>query len=127
MDAALARYFELLGTPMVEAIDVPEQGVRVAFLPIGGTNLELVEPTAADTGIARFLERHGEGLHHVGIEVEDIHLELDRLIGNNVRVIDRTPRRGPHGLIAFLHPSASGGVLIELVQHDHKTTSFRER
>jgi len=118
IDVALDRYRALLGTPLVESIVVEEQSVRVAFLPLGDTNLELVEPTDPNTGVARFLERNGEGLHHVGVEVADIHDEIKRLVNGGVRLIDHSPRRGPHGLIAFVHPSASGGVLIELVQND---------
>ena len=118
LDTALDRYRALLGTPIVEPIVVEEQRVRVAFLPLGDTNLELVEPTDSYTGVARFLERHGEGMHHVGVGVADIHGEIERLMKEGVRLIDRSPRQGPHGLIAFVHPSASGGVLIELVQND---------
>lgn len=117
MDEALARYKRIYGLEPSERVSVPDQHVEVAFLPLSDTRLELVQPTDTQSGVARFLEKRGEGLHHVGILVEDIHRELQRLAGEEVDLIDREPRPGPHGLVAFIHPRASLGVLVELVEH----------
>lgn len=118
MDEALVRYCRLLGVEVYERVAVPQQGVEAAFLAIGDTSLELICPTDPQSGVARFLERRGEGLHHVGLLVDDISAELDRLRRDGVELIDEEPRRGAHGSVAFLHPRGTGGVLIELVQHD---------
>lgn len=117
MDEALLRYKRLYGLEPSERVTVPDQHVEVAFLPVSDTQLELVQPTDNQSGVARFLGKHGEGLHHVGILVEDIHRELKHLANEGVEVIDREPREGPHGLIAFVHPRGTGGVLVELVEH----------
>lgn len=117
MDEALQRYKRLYGLDPSLRVTVPDQHVEVAFLPISDTQLELVSPTDNQSGVARFLEKHGEGLHHIAILVEDIHRELKRLDDEGVQLIDREPRNGPHGLIAFVHPHGSGGVLVELVEH----------
>jgi methylmalonyl-CoA/ethylmalonyl-CoA epimerase len=90
----------------------------VAFVSMGDTQLELVQPLDPTSGVARFLDTHGEGLHHVGVAVDDLSAELRRLEADGVRLIDRVPRRGVHGLIAFIHPHGTGGVLVELVQHE---------
>lgn len=117
MDEALGRYGVLYGVRPSLRAAVPDQDVEVAFLPIGDTQLELISPTRNDTGVARFLSRHGEGLHHLGILVDDVHAELRRLLTEGIELIDRQPRQGVHGLIAFVHPRGTGGVLLELVQH----------
>jgi methylmalonyl-CoA/ethylmalonyl-CoA epimerase len=116
---ALTAYGAALGLPLKEVADVPDQGVRVAFLPVGESNVELVQPTADDTGIARFLEKRGEGIHHLCLEVEDIEAALARLKEQGVPLIDRVPRQGVHGRVAFIHPKGMHGVLVELVEHAH--------
>lgn len=116
MDEALARYRHIYGLEPSERTAVPDQRVEVAFLPLSDTQLELVQPTDSQSGVARFLDKHGEGLHHVGILVEDIRRELGQLADEGVELIDQEPRRGPHGLIAFVHPRGTGGVLVELVE-----------
>lgn len=118
LDEALERYRRLLGVETYERVAVPQQGVEVAFLAMGDTSLELICPTEPGSGVARFLEQRGEGLHHIGVLVDDITAELDRLRRDGVELIDEEPRCGAHGSIAFLHPRGTGGVLIELVQHD---------
>jgi methylmalonyl-CoA/ethylmalonyl-CoA epimerase len=91
--------------------------VRVAFLAIGESRIELLEPTAPDSPVAKFLEKNGEGTHHVAYEVEDLVTALAALKAQGVRLIDETPRGGAHGTrIAFLHPKSTGGVLTELCQ-----------
>jgi methylmalonyl-CoA/ethylmalonyl-CoA epimerase len=100
---------------------VAEQKVRVAFLKIGESRIELLEPTAPDSPVARFLEKNGEGIHHLAYEVEDIEAALAELKQKEVRLIDEKPRPGAHGsLIAFLHPKATGGVLTEICQSAHQ-------
>jgi lactoylglutathione lyase/methylmalonyl-CoA/ethylmalonyl-CoA epimerase len=115
---ALKVYETALGLPLREVVEVPDQRVEVAFLPIGESNIELVQPTTDDTGIAKFLEKRGEGIHHVCIEVDDVEAALTRLKAHGVQLIDEVPRQGAHGRVAFVHPKGAHGVLIELVEHD---------
>jgi methylmalonyl-CoA/ethylmalonyl-CoA epimerase len=117
LDEALARYRRIWGLQPSERQVVPDQHVEIAFLPVGNTLIELVQPTDPESGVARFLQARGEGLHHIGIAVDDIGRELQELHNQGVRLIDPRPRRGLHGLIAFVHPAGTGGVLVELVQH----------
>jgi methylmalonyl-CoA epimerase len=114
---ALCVYQAALGLPLREIATVPDQEVNVAFLPIGESNLELVQPTTSDSGVARFLDKQGEGIHHVCIEVDDIEGALTQLKAHNVPLIDETPRQGAHGRVAFVHPKGAHGVLLELVEH----------
>lgn len=116
---ALQVYETALGLPLKEIVEVPDQKVQVAFLPIGESSVELVQPTSDDTGIAKFLEKRGEGIHHICIEVDDIEAALSRLKAHEVQLIDEVPRQGAHGRVAFVYPKAMHGVLIELVEHDH--------
>ncbi len=118
LDEAAARYESLFSAHAGERIMMEDQGVKVAFVSLGDTQLELVQPLDTTSGVARFLESRGEGLHHVGVAVDDLVGELRRLESDGVRLIDRVPRRGAHGLIAFIHPHGTGGVLVELVQHE---------
>lgn len=110
-------YAGTLGLTSEDEDEVAEQGVRVAFYEAGGTHIELLEPTRDDSPIARFIEARGEGMHHIALTVADLPAALAQLKAAGVRLIDETPRRGARGLpIAFLHPKATGGVLIELCQ-----------
>jgi len=113
---ALQVYEAALGLPLKEIVEVPDQQVKVAFLPVGESNIELVQPTTDGTGIARYLAKRGEGIHHICIEVEDITASLKRLVEQGVELIDETPRQGAHGLVAFVHPKGAHGVLIELLE-----------
>lgn len=118
IDEALKFWQNALGLEQTHTEVVEEQKVRVAMLPIGETRIELLEPTAADSPISKFLEKRGAGLHHIAVEVEDIEHALAQLKQNGARLIDETPRAGADNcLIAFVHPAAAGGVLLELVQH----------
>jgi methylmalonyl-CoA/ethylmalonyl-CoA epimerase len=99
-------------------VKVPDQEVEVAFLAVGESNLELVQPTTDDSGIAKFLADRGEGVHHVCIEVADIESALSQLKTHDVQLIDEAPRPGAHGRVAFIHPRGAHGVLIELVEHE---------
>ena len=118
LEAALKVYQTGLGLPLAEIADVPDQQVKVAFMPVGESNVELVQPTSDDTGIARFLEKRGEGIHHICIEVDAIEDALEKLRAHGVPLIDEEPRPGAHGRVAFVHPKGTHGVLIELVEHD---------
>ena len=115
---ALEAYESALGLPLTEIREVPDQKVQVAFLPVGESNIELVQPLTDDTGIARFLEKRGEGIHHICLEVNDIEATLARLREHGVPLIDETPRQGAHGRVAFVHPKGMHGVLIELLEHE---------
>jgi methylmalonyl-CoA/ethylmalonyl-CoA epimerase len=114
---ALAFFRDALGLDVLAPEEVPSQKVRVHVVPVGGSALELLEATAADSPIARFLEKHGPGIHHVTLRVDDIDRALSDLRRRGVTLIDESPRLGAEGArIAFVHPSSTGGVLIELKQ-----------
>ncbi len=116
IEEALQVYEGALGIELAEVKEMPEQAVRIAFLPVGESEIELVEPITAESGVARFLEKRGEGLHHVCLEVDDIEAALQDLAAQGIRIIDEQPRRGAHGRVAFLHPKSAHGVLIELIE-----------
>ena len=116
IEEALKAYQEALGLKLIDIKEMPEDAVRVAFLPVGESEIELVEPLTADCGVAKFLEKRGEGLHHICLEVNDIEATLQELRTRGVRLIDEEPRQGAHGRIAFLHPKSTHGVLIELIE-----------
>lgn len=117
---ALSVYETALGLPLRQVAEVPDQKVRVAFLPVGESNIELVQPLSDDTGIARFLANRGEGIHHICLEVEEIEAALARLKAHGIQLIDESPRQGAHGRVAFVHPKAMHGVLIELMERDEE-------
>lgn len=116
LDEAYGYYRDALGLRIVKEEMIQDQGVKAALLDLGNSLLELLEPVEAGTGIARYLERHGEGLHHVCLEVDDILVSLAELKAQGTELIDETPRQGLTGTIAFLHPNALHGVLVELVE-----------
>ena len=120
IEEALPFYRDVLGLEFEGTEVVEEQKVRVAFLVIGESRIELLEPTAPDSPVAKFLEKNGPGVHHLAYQVEGLQGRLDALKGQGVRLIDETPRTGAHHThIAFLHPKASGGVLTELCEPGH--------
>ena len=117
LEGAVAFWEGALGLKLARTESVPEEGVDVAFLPIGGSNVELLKPTVADTGVARFLEKRGPGIHHMCFEVDDIEATLDQLRAKNVQLINEQPQEGHGGRkYAFVHPKSTGGVLVELYQ-----------
>lgn len=117
LDAAIELYRGLTGNDPDHIEDVEDQRVRTAFFGMGESNLELLFPTSPDSPIAKSLEKRGPGIHHICLEVDDLEGELARLKERGVRLIDETPRVGAHNKkIAFIHPKAMGGVLIELSQ-----------
>ena len=117
IDEALKFWQDALGLENIHTETVEDQKVRVAMLPIGETNIELLEPTSEDSPIQKFLEKRGGGIHHIAVEVENIEASLTKLKNQGMRLIDEKPRVGAEGcLVAFVHPSSAGGVLMELVQ-----------
>ena len=117
IDEALKFWQDALGLENIHTETVEDQKVRVAMLPLGETNIELLEPTSEDSPIQKFLEKRGGGIHHIAVEVENIEESLAKLKNEGMRLIDEKPRVGAEGcLVAFVHPSSTGGVLMELVQ-----------
>ncbi|HKG12165.1 MAG TPA: methylmalonyl-CoA epimerase [Pyrinomonadaceae bacterium] len=120
IEESLSFWRDALGLEVKHTETVEGQGVRVAMLPAGEPRVELLEPTGPASPVAKFLEKRGPGIHHVAVRVEDIRAALARLKREGARLIDEEPRAGAGGcLVAFVHPSASGGVLLELVEHAH--------
>ena len=110
-----ARIYELLGLEIGHVETVETQKVKTAFLSVGDSNLELLEPTSPDSPVAKFIEKRGEGIHHICLRVDDIESHLERLKAAGYRLVNEAPVPGAHGCrVAFLHPSAGNGVLIEL-------------
>jgi methylmalonyl-CoA/ethylmalonyl-CoA epimerase len=110
-----AKIYESLGLTIDHVETVETQNVRTAFLSVGDSNLELLEPTSADSPVAKFIEKRGEGIHHICFRVDDIESQIARLKAEGYRLIDEAPVPGAHGCrVAFLHPAAGNGVLIEL-------------
>jgi methylmalonyl-CoA epimerase len=117
LDAALRFYRDALGLEIEAPEEVASQQVRAHFVPAGEAALELLEATAEDSPIGRYVAKRGPGLHHITLRVDDIHAALERLKARGVRLIDESPREGAHGsLVAFIHPSSAHGVLVELKQ-----------
>lgn len=116
MDTALQTYCDALGFRLLQRITVPEHLVEVAFLDSGNGTIELLAPTDETSGTARFLQSRGEGTHHICFEVKDIAATLAALEAQGMRLIDAKPRQGIHGLVAFVHPKATHGTMIELLQ-----------
>ena len=117
IDNALKFYQDYLGIECEHVEEVPDQKVKVAFLPVGESNLELLEPTSDDSPVKKHLEKKGAGVHHVALHVNDIKKSLDDLKDKGVKLIDEEPRDGAHGAkIAFIHPKSTGGTLVELCQ-----------
>ncbi len=114
---ALSFWEDALGLENVHTEIVEDQKVRVAMLPIGESRIELLEPTSEDSPISKFLEKRGGGIHHIAVDVDDIHASLKQLKEKGFQLIDEVPRIGAENcLVAFVHPKATGGVLLELVQ-----------
>lgn len=108
---------EALGLPIEKVEETPGQRVRVAFLPVGESHIELLEPTDDSSGVAAYLQKRGPGLHHICLEVDDIEETLARLKAANIRLIDEQPNSTADGKkLAFIHPKATGGVLVELYE-----------
>ena len=115
LEATLELYHGIFGLSGSEIEEISDQGVCAALVRIGESQLEFIQPTEPNNTVARFIERRGEGLHHVCFEVEDLQGTLKSLAESGVKLIDSQPRKGLSGMIAFLHPRSTGGTLIELV------------
>lgn len=119
IDEALKLYQDILGLKLAETEVVEEQKVKVAFLPVGDSEVELLESTTPDGPVAKFIQAKGEGIQHIAFRVDNIEQALADLKAKGVRLIDEKPRRGAGGAkIAFLHPKATNGTLIELCERD---------
>jgi methylmalonyl-CoA epimerase len=117
LEERLALYRDVLGLAGVHVEDVPAENARVGFVPIGDSEIELLESTSPDGVLARFIEKRGEGIHHIAVQVNDCAAALARLKAAGVRTVDDRPRAGARGSkVAFVHPSGAGGVLLELVE-----------
>ena len=116
LEVALSFFQEVFQVPRGEIKELPEQGVKATLLPVGQTRLELLQPLSPDSPVGRFLERHGEGLHHLAFHVENIGEKLEILNARGLELLDREPRPGLSGIIAFVHPRSVHGILTELVQ-----------
>lgn len=116
LESAYAFWRDTLGLPLHKVATVTDQGVRAALLTVGGSEIELLEPLATTSGIGKFLAKRGEGLHHVCFATDDVAAELDAARAKAIRLIDEKPRLGLAGMICFLHPSSTHGVLIEYAQ-----------
>ena len=120
LDATIPFYRDNLGMAFAGIEEVPEQKVRVAMLSVGESKIELLEPTSAESPVAKFIEKNGAGIHHIAYEVADIEAAIATLLADGTRMVDEVPRNGAHGTrIAFIHPKSSLGVLTELCQAGH--------
>ena len=118
IEESLKFWRDSLGLELDHIEEVPSQGAAVAFLPLGGSEVELVQPLGEDSGLAKYLQKRGSGMHHICLEVEDIAAKLDELKKQGVRLINEEASTLEGGRqIAFIHPKSTGGVLVELVQY----------
>lgn len=124
LEKSVQFYTELLGLSCLGYETVESEKVRVAFLKIGETQFELLEGTSPDSPIAQFIEKKGEGIHHIALQVDNVVERLEFLKGEGIKLIHEVPKQGAHGnLVAFLHPKSTNGVLLELCQsqaHEHQ-------
>lgn len=117
LDEHVPFYRDSLGIEFLGYEEVPEQKVKVAMFRSGDVKIELLEPVSEDSPISKFLEKNGDGIHHISFETDAIENQIEDLIQKNIRMIDEKPRQGAHGTkIAFVHPKSSGKILIELTQ-----------
>ena len=116
IEKVLEFFNRVFGAAKAEVESLPDQGVRATLIEVGQTRLELLEPLTADSPVGRFLERHGEGLHHLALNVTDLPSKLSILEERGLELVDREPREGLSGSIAFIHPRSVFGILTELVE-----------
>src|SRR5690349_15697370 len=117
LDKANALFAKLLGTQHYKIEEVPSEGVRTSFFDVGGLKIELLEATRADSPVARFIEKRGEGIHHLAFEVDDIRNAMSQKESDGFMLLGDSPRNGADNkLVSFLHPKSTGGVLVELCQ-----------
>ena len=117
LDEVVKLYDELFGLKPEHIKDVPDQGVKAALIPVGdGSEIEFLEPIDPNGGVAKFLEKKGEGIHHIALETDNVEQEIKALADKGIQLIDQQPRMGLAGKIAFLHPKSTRGILIELCE-----------
>jgi methylmalonyl-CoA/ethylmalonyl-CoA epimerase len=116
IDSAMRFWRDTLGLHVHKMQTIDEQGVRAALMTVGDSEIELIEPTVNDNGVARYLDAKGEGLHHVCFQVDSVDADLESLKARGIEMIDQTPRIGIAGRICFLHPKAMRGTLVELCE-----------
>ncbi|PKB64982.1 MAG: methylmalonyl-CoA epimerase [SAR202 cluster bacterium Io17-Chloro-G2] len=116
IEAALVFFGQVFDTPPAQVEELADQGVRATLIQVGQTRLELLEPLTPESAVGRFIERRGEGLHHLALNVSDIGGKLRTLENKGIRLVDKEPREGLSGSIAFIHPASVFGVLTELVE-----------
>lgn len=117
LDGPLSFWRDALGMDLTHVQDVPAEMAQIAFLPVGDSEIELVSPTTTDSGLARFLEKRGPGMHHICLEVDDIEGMLAQLKEKGIQLINEEPRTGPGGKrYAFIHPKSANGVMVELYE-----------
>ena len=122
IEEALKVYQQALGLSLARIQEMPGQAVTLAFLPTGESEIELVQPVTSDSGVAKFLQKRGEGIHHICLEVDNVEKALADLREKGLQLIDETPRTGPEGeRFAFIHPKSTHGVLIELYEYPKST------
>lgn len=122
LEAAISFYEKVLGLTCYRIEEVPDQKVRTAFFMVGQTKIELLESTDPEGPVGKFIEKKGEGIHHIAYAVENIEDKLEHAVKMGVKLIDSVPRKGAEGLdIAFLHPKSASGVLIELCENKKKS------
>jgi methylmalonyl-CoA/ethylmalonyl-CoA epimerase len=119
LDETMKFYADALGLKTISTEVVEDQKVRIAFIPVGDSEVELIESTSPDGPVAKFIEQRGEGLQHIAFRVENVEEALQELKSKGIRLIDEKPRKGAGGaMIAFVHPKATNGVLVEITQRD---------
>ncbi len=116
IDVAMAFFVETFGVPPAPIEELEDQGVKACLIEVGQTRLELLQPTGPDTSVGRFIERRGEGLHHLAFNVKNVAEGIEAAKSQGLQMIDEAPREGLSGIIAFIHPKSTHGVLTELVQ-----------
>ncbi len=117
LDRSLKFWRDILGLELSHIADLPQEVARIAFLPLGESEIELVQPTSSGSGLSRYLEKRGPGMHHLCLEVDDLSEILQHLKANDIQLINEEPRPGENGrLYAFIHPKSTNGVLVELYQ-----------
>lgn len=118
LQEAMAGLERIFGIQAQHLEEVPDQKVRTAFYPVGESTLEYLESTDPEGPIGKFLQKRGPGIHHLAFEVDDVDAAVQELLAKGVRMVDQLPRKGAHGnRIAFIHPSETGGMLVEICQH----------
>ncbi len=119
INQTLSFYENIFGIGPAEVKSLPDQRIMAALISVGTSHIEFIQPTDSESGVAKFIDKRGEALHHIGFEVTNLQETLSKLQSGGIDLIDETPREGLAGMIAFVHPKATRGVLVELIQSNH--------